>query len=106
MATNVVFPSKNQLATVLCSFDFLSMLAASETLVSALVTVTIRTGSDPNPSAVLSGAASFAGKTVNQLVTGGVVGVIYVLTCSVVTSTGQDLVMNGELSIIDDNPYQ
>jgi flagellar biosynthesis protein FliR len=73
------------------AFDFTSAMSVSETILSASVAVSVYTGVDPSPSAILSGAATVSGKVVSQVLTGGVVGVVYALTCTAVTSLGQVL---------------
>jgi hypothetical protein len=73
-------------------FDFTSRLAAGETLTGVpTVTVTVYSGTDPNPSAVKSGAASISGNTVVQKFTGGLAGVIYSVVAACSTSLGQSL---------------
>ena len=101
----VVLPSKRVGETILLSqFNFLSNLQISETISSATVTCTVYTGVDSSPSAVISGSASIATPVVSQLVTGGVLGVIYEILCTVVTSLGQTLPLVGYLAIIPDLP--
>jgi len=81
------------------SFDFISALAPTETILTAVVTAAVYTGVDPNPSAIISGGAVISGTQVTQLVVGGVVGTIYGLTCSVTTSLGQTLNASGFFSV-------
>jgi hypothetical protein len=48
---------------------------------------------------MISGAASASGKIVSQNVTGGTLGVIYQLLCSITTSLSQTLQMSAFLAI-------
>jgi hypothetical protein len=85
------------------AFDFTSQLAVGETLSGPVVTATVYSGLDPNPAALVSGAASIINSTqVRQLLTGGVVGVIYELLCQVTTSLGQTLVQPAYQVVIPD----
>ena len=81
------------------SFDFISALAPTETLLTAVVVATVYSGVDPNPSAIISGSAAISGTQVTQLVTGGVSGTIYGLVCTVTTSLGQTLNSAGFFSV-------
>ena len=69
-------------------FDFSKNLQIGETLSTASVGVSVYSGVDPNPSALLSGTPSISGAVVNQSVTGGIVGVIYDIICTATTSLG------------------
>jgi hypothetical protein len=98
IAINAKFPSENLNVT----FDFLSSLAPSETISSKTCTATVYSGTDPSPAALIAGAASSSGTVVTQKVIGGIAGVIYDLTCVIVTSTGQTLQLAGYLPILPD----
>lgn len=93
-------PTKLQGATVNTSFNFLSDLASGETITSQVVEATVYSGVDPTPANVIDGSASVNGPIVNQLVTGGVVGVIYNLLCTINTSADQVLQKAGFLAIL------
>lgn len=80
-------------------FDFISRLAIGETISSATVTASVYTGVDASPSAILSGSASISGTQVTQMVTAGVVGVIYQLSCAATTSAGKILLLQGLLAV-------
>lgn len=100
MSTNVQFPSKLAGSTLTINFDFISNLAVSETISTQVVTATVYSGTDANPSAMISGSASASGTIVSQSVTGGVEGVVYYLKCTITTSTGQTLVQTGFLAVV------
>ena len=68
-------------------FDFSAVLGTGETIASATVTVTVQTGTDASPSAILSGAVALT--TVGhvlQRVIGGTDKVTYRLTVTATTS--------------------
>jgi hypothetical protein len=103
----VAIPTKRQGETVFCpptGFNFISNLAAGETIATQVVTASVYTGVDANPANIISGAASVSGTSVMQLITGGVLGVIYELLCTITTSAGQTLEMAGYLAVIPDLP--
>ena len=105
MSSYVVFPSKITTATLPLMFDFVSQLGAGETLASALVTVSLFSGIDATPSAILSGSASITGLIVTQYVHAGTAGVIYQLNCAVETSAGNQLIMTGLLAVTSTDSY-
>lgn len=93
------FP-KPQPASLLLSFDFLSDLAVGETISTKVVTSTVYSGTDPNPSAMISGSASVVATLVIQKVTGGFTGNIYDLLCTITTNLGQTIQKAGYLAIV------
>lgn len=85
-------------------FNFKSGLAVGETILTAQVTASVYSGVDSNPSAILSGSPTIDGTMVHQIMTGGVVGCVYVLLCSVTTSNGQDLDQSAYFYVQPDVP--
>jgi hypothetical protein len=81
-------------------FEFLSLLGTGETVSSATVTVTVWSGVDANPSALKSGAASCSGTRVTQTFTGGLEGVIYLITVLGTTSTSQVVSLQSLLALV------
>ena len=110
MSNRVQIPSKKLGETPILGangnspFNFISLLAPTETLSTATVTATVYSGLDPSPSSLVSGSASIVGQQVQQKVTGGVLGVIYELLCTVTTSLGQTLELCGYMAVIPDLP--
>lgn len=86
------------------TFDFAGRLASGETISTQVVAATVYSGTDANPSAIISGAATASGSVVTQKVTAGTLGVIYELLCTITTSAGQTLQMCGLLAIVPDEP--
>ena len=98
--SRIVLGSKPANETRKETFNFAAQLAIGETISTATVTSAVYSGTDAAPSAVISGAATISGVTVVQLLTGGIEGNVYLLTCSVSTSAGQVLKQTGFLVII------
>ena len=84
------------------TFDFTNMLASGESLssITSVVNTKISGGSDATPSAMLSGSASISGKTVLQLVTGGLNGRTYKMVVTVSTSASNTLVLTAYLPVV------
>jgi len=97
-----ILPPKQQGATKTIPFDFTSDLAIAETISTQVVTAAVYSGTDATPSGIISGVASASGKTVSQKITGGVVGVIYQLLCTITTSLGQTITQSAFLTVIPD----
>lgn len=70
-------------------FDFTSGLQAGEVLLAASTTAAVYSGTDSSPSSIISGAAAVSGSIALQTCRPTIVGVIYALECSAVTSAGQ-----------------
>ena len=87
-------------------FDFTSKLQLGETIVDPPVfTAAVYSGTDPSPaSIVVAGSAAVSGAVASVRIQAGVLGVIYELICTAVTSLGQTLILNGYLAIIPDLP--
>ncbi len=73
--------------------DFVNLLAAGETIVSAVWTSTAVGGGDPNPNATIQGAASISGSKVSTFISNGIPGVRYAPICTAQTSEGKTLVL-------------
>ena len=77
-------PSEQIFLTV----DFAAILRPlNATIVSTVVTASVRSGVDPSPADIFGGASStFLGTIVSQRVTGGIAGVSYLLNFQVTSS--------------------
>lgn len=100
--TRIVFDPKTDGETVTLTFNFLSRMAAGETISTQIVAASVYSGVDGSPSSIVSGSASASGQSVTQKITGGVVGVIYQLLCTITTSAGQTLELAGFLAVVPD----
>lgn len=103
---STLLPPKLVGATVDVALDFTSRLDPGETIVGIVVISTTYSGVDSNPMAILSGAATASGPIVIQKVTGGLAGVIYLLSCTITTNAGALKNMLSYLAVTDTNPYQ
>ena len=70
------------------------------TISTAVITSTVYSGTDASPSSMISGSATISGYNVTQKITGGVLGVVYQLLCTITTSDGQTLQMPGFLAVV------
>ncbi len=80
-------------------FDFISVLAVTETLSTATVTASVFSGVDATPANIVSGAAVIDGTQVDQKIVAGVAGTIYELLCTVTTSASRTHVQSTLLAI-------
>jgi hypothetical protein len=69
-------------------FDFISKLVPGDRISTATFGVTVYSGIDPNPSNILVGVPSVIGTRVSQAFSGGVAGVIYLVTCRITSIAG------------------
>lgn len=102
MSGRAIFDPKLLGETKVISFDFTSDLAIGETISTQTVVATTYSGTDASPSSIISGGASVSGAVVSQKVTGGVLGVMYELLCTITTSAGQTLQKSGFLAVSPD----
>lgn len=94
-----VLPTKPLSETAAAAFDFGAQLPLGETISSATVAVAVYAGEDAAPAAMLSGSPVIDGGVVTQLLTAGVLGVTYIVTCLATFSGGQILAMFGYLVV-------
>jgi hypothetical protein len=107
----VELPPKPLSETSNYTVDFISRIGYTSYTASAVVTASLYSGTDPNPSAILAGAPVISGSQVTQSITGGVLGNIYELSYALtvtpfspVTLPAQTLVITAYLAIIPDLP--
>jgi hypothetical protein len=100
----VVLKSKKVGETLGYPIDFISTLAASEVISTAVVTASVYSGVDPNPSFIVLGTPTIQGTVVQQGITGGVLGTIYELLYAVTTSLNQLIEISAFLAIVSDLP--
>jgi hypothetical protein len=68
------------------TFDFSPIMGSSETISSAVCTIEVKEGTDPNPNDIKVGSPVISGQQVAQRITGGLDGVIYRLEMTSTTS--------------------
>ena len=81
-------------------FDFTSNLAVGETISTQECSATVYSGTDSNPSAIISGSASANGAIVSQKITAGTLGVVYTVLCTITTNLGQTLTIATYVAIM------
>lgn len=96
---HMILESKLTGETLLEPFDFAARLAVGETLSAASTTPTVHSGTDTTPGGVVV-SSTISGTKVSVKVTGGVLGVTYLLTCQASTSLGQILQLTAFLVIV------
>jgi hypothetical protein len=97
--TRVIFPPKRAGEFKPFPFDFTSFLAVGETISEPTITVSVWSGVDANPSAVYASSTP-VGAIVDVYLQAGVVGVIYLVQCSIVTSTSNTYELDGLVAVI------
>jgi hypothetical protein len=99
MATD--FSPKTPNEKLLYGFNFQDLLASGESINAATFTMFVDDGTDPNPSAMLSGGPVLnMSPIVRHLVVGGVSGVTYALVCLVETTKGQHIETTALLKVL------
>ena len=95
--------SKTQGEVITLAFHFDVLLVSGETLVSATIAVTESTGTDTNPSAILTGGLATSGNIISQLVQQGIPGLIYEAVVTAVTSANRKLSLGTLLEVQPNN---
>lgn len=96
-------PSKFVGETVDIDFDMLSRLEVGQTIATAAVNISVFSGTDPNPTSMLSGVATISGTMIRQRVMGGLPGVIYMVWASARTNNGEILINEATLAVLSSN---
>lgn len=100
MSGRVALASKYPGETCNRVFDFTSQLGVGETISAASVTASVYSGVDPAPSGLIASSAAVSGAQVTQLLTAGVLGVVYELNCSAATSANETLQLTAYLAVV------
>lgn len=95
-------PAKLLSETITVKFDFTDVMLWGETLDSGAVSVSVVSGLDPSPQALLNGSAEVAGRTVSQSITQGRPGVVYALTATADCSGGTSYQKVRKLAVLSD----
>lgn len=92
--TDERIPDKDSREIITVARGFAKLLSAGETLSAgtAVVTVSVKSGTDPNPNAMKSGSPSIVGSDVLQKIISGIDGNDYIITFEVQTSLGHKYV--------------
>lgn len=82
------------------TFDYSPVMASPETISSATCTVTVVSGTDSNPSAILVGSPVISGLQVAQRIYNGLDGVIYRLNMTATTSLSNVYTIIADLQVL------
>ena len=82
------------------TFDFSPVLGSTETISSAVCTVTVKEGTDPSPNSIKVGSPSISGSKATQRISAGLDGVIYRLEMSVTTSLTNVYTIVADLQVL------
>jgi hypothetical protein len=93
------FTYKYTTESELFSFDFNPVLLSGETLLTAACTAVTIQGTDPAPSAILSGVPVISSGKATQRVIGGINENIYRLVMTCTTSVGNTYTCTGDIPV-------
>jgi len=97
--TLLQLPSKTPAEAVSYIFDFKDKLQFGETVTGSAVVCSVVSGTDPSPNTMV-GAITNTSTTVSALISAGVVGNLYLLTCVVTGSNSHNYSKEGRLAVI------
>lgn len=89
MAALSIHEPKMVVDVVPAFFDFSADLLPGETISTAVATVTVHTGIDPSPSLLLYQVVTIIGSVCEQKIQKGLIGVVYDVLMTIVTSTAR-----------------
>lgn len=98
--TLLISPAKSADETIPVVFNFLDQLEFGETITGAAMSAVVSSGTDASPSAILGGLPTVATPTVTQSITAGVVGVIYIVVCTVTGSNSHVYTQEVRIAVI------
>lgn len=104
MASRELFPPFYVEGSPPLVFNFSDQLISGETISTADVSVAVYTGTDAAAASRLSGAETISGASVVQALVGLVLGVIYTVTCEIVTSGSRTINKVGLVAAIGGAP--
>ena len=98
----VTFPPKYAVETRTDKLDFSPFIPAGGSVSSAVAVVAVWSGADPTPT--LTATPTPATPYVNNVLAGGVLGVIYLVTVRATLSTGDVIPLSYYLAVVPDAP--
>lgn len=89
------FTPKRVIEKLVLAVDYATsnVLGPGVTITSAVWSISVVIGTDPNPAAMIDGAAQISGTKVLQSIIGGVQNCTYSPICIATTSTGEVIVL-------------
>ena len=100
MASTQILESKNVSETINLRIDASGLMDTGEAITAVLAYVVVWSGTDPNPSAILSGSPTVLTNVIRQNVIGGVAGVTYMLRFDLTTNQGNQRILTAPLSVL------
>jgi hypothetical protein len=97
--TLLQLPSKTVAETIPITFNFSDKLQFGETVTGSAVACSVFSGTDPSPTSMV-GAITNSGTSVSVIITGGIVGNLYLLVCVVTASGSHNYSKEGRLAVI------
>lgn len=94
------WPQKDPAEQIVATFDARPELRPGEYPISATMTVTVESGVDATPSALLSGLPQIDGGEVLQLIIGGTSGVTYLVHALVSGNAGTKVKISARLPVV------
>ena len=96
----LIFPDKGTSEIIPLTVTFADRLQYGEFINGANVVVTVSSGIDPSPAALLAGTVTYTNTTVSQNITGGIAGVTYSIIFLVTATNSHNYVKTGYLSVL------
>lgn len=103
MAGLFIWRSKRKIELIPVTADFSKDLGAGDSVVSCVVTISVFSGKDSNPAALLYNPVEIFTPRCIQNIVEGVVGVVYLIEFAATTALGNLLKQEVKLAILPDN---
>jgi hypothetical protein len=102
-----ILPTKEVSEVLPCNIPFSDLLVNAEIVISATVNISVYSGTDPSPSAMLPDTITTdpTNTIVIFAISAGVAGVTYILEVTATGSAGSVPVKTGFLTVVPMNPY-
>lgn len=98
--SDIILPSKLIPEKITLTIDFQDEMLWGETISTTVFDVRVFSGVDANPNDILFGLSIVTGTVVQQRIIAGLPGVIYLVSCTVVGSSGNDYKKQAKLAIL------
>lgn len=98
----VTFSEKSVSEVLPYVVTFSDLLQTGETINGASCTATVYSGTDSSPQNIVNGPATYTATTVTQNITGGVAGVIYIVSMLVTASASHNYLKIFYISVVSD----
>lgn len=100
----LTFPAKAVGETQPYVVNFSDRLQFGESINGAAVAISVFSGTDPTPNSLLSGVATYdSSGNVTQVLTGGVIGVVYNVVYTVTGTNSHNYVKVGQLAVLSNS---